>query len=118
MPHITLLLALALCGAAALTLTMPSPASANLIFSDDFTRINNNMVGNNWAESGGNAADVAIANNQLAFGGAGTRSATQGNLSAVNLINIFLDYEWESAGAESVDTLVVSWSSDGTNFNS
>src|SRR5262245_36090878 len=105
-----------ICCAAAFSLAIGAPASANVIFSDNFNRANSGTVGNGWVETG---LGGSIVSNQLDISGNGTGSVTQGTmvLSTIGLTNILLDYDWQGVNTEAGDRLQVFWSADGSIFN-
>ena len=55
----------AFCGAALISIAMAAPASAVVLFADDFNRANNINVGNGWMEAESESNDVRIRNNTL-----------------------------------------------------
>jgi hypothetical protein len=98
------------------TLGFAAPASADVIFSDNFNRANNATVGNGWVET--DPTNVLITGNELELGKNGTPQATEGTLtlSTVGFTGITLAYDWRGIGTESGDTLTVYWSANGTTF--
>src|SRR5262245_423005 len=46
-------------------------ASADIIFSESFTRANNDIVNNSWGEAGDGPTGISILNNQVHFGNTG-----------------------------------------------
>ena len=55
----------ALCGAALIPIAMAAPASAVVIFSDDFNRSHATDVGNNWVETEQGQFDVRLLGNRM-----------------------------------------------------
>lgn len=78
-----------------------APASAAVIFSDDFNRANSNVVGNGWVEDERHAWDVAVVNNVLRLRdqtpGFADAAVYQG-ISTAGFENIFLDFDWAASG--------------------
>ena len=92
-----------------------SPASAAIIFQDNFNRPNSNTVGNGWSEVENDANDVAIVNGRLQLRDflpttIDAAASQLGGLSSVGLTNITLTYDWAPLTAsESNDVLNVQW---------
>jgi len=109
--------------AAILMVTVASPASATIIFQDDFNRDNNNTVGNDWSEIEDETNDTAIRSSTLRLrdfkdktdsaDGQGIVDAAAGQLAGFNTVgftNIILMYDWAATdNTESNDTLWVQW---------
>ena len=55
----------AFCGAALISIAMAAPASAVVLFSDDFNRSHPTDVGNGWGESESETNDVRVLSNKL-----------------------------------------------------
>lgn len=116
-------------GLAAMAFAFAAPASAAVIFTDDFNRSNNNTVGNSWVEINRNTDDVAITNSALRLrdfiaSGSGTvinpdAAATQ-TISTIGYNNITAQFSWAALSAsENSDFLYVSWKlTSATNINS
>ncbi len=112
--------------AGALAAFVASPASAAIIFQDNFNRVNSNTVGNGWSESENDSNDVAIVNQAmqlrdfLLFSTIDASASQLGGLSSIGLNNITLMYDWAPLTAsESSDVLNVEWklASSGTWIN-
>ena len=117
-------------GIAALALAIAAPASATLVFQDQFNRANNNTVGNGWVEISHDVNEVAISGNALKLSGQapgnnGTVSApdaavTQTTINTLGFNTISLQFSWAAlAASEATDTFNVAWkkSSDATFTN-
>jgi hypothetical protein len=102
---------LSFCSAAMVTLALATPASAVVIFSDDFNRPNSNIVGNGWTEIDSQNNDVKILNNRLRLRDNDTTpdaQAAQLGLSTVGFENITLSYDWAPIGiSDAADKLIV-----------
>lgn len=96
-------------------MTVAAPASALIIFEDDFNRARTNNVGNGWTELEDDNNDVAIRNYRLRLrdtlpGNPDAAASQLGGLSTVGLTNIFLSYNWSaSRDTEAADDLFVEW---------
>ncbi|TYK64970.1 PEP-CTERM sorting domain-containing protein [Colwellia echini] len=106
--------------AAALTLFCAS-ASATIIFEDDFNRADSNTVGNGWSTIEDDNNDVAIVNGALRLRDfiwfSVDAEAAHAN-STESFKDIYIDFSWDELGpSDSNDTLSLSWSNNGTNWN-
>lgn len=91
-------------------------ASATIIFEDDFNRVDNEIIGEDWIETDPN--DVDIVSNQLKLAKNGGAATTQNPLSTTGYENIMLTYDWWGDDNDELgDVLEVYWSDDGTNFD-
>src|SRR5262245_9900376 len=87
-----------------------APASAAVIFSDDFNRIDNNTVGNGWSERQDDSDDVAISNQRLLIRADDPDGAAWHTVTATGYNNIVLKFDWdELSGTEPDDTFYVAW---------
>lgn len=103
----------------ALAATIAAPASAAVIWQDQFNRADSNTVGNGWTEIQNGASDVAISGNALRLRDyrdgpdsvtAPDAAATQWGISTAGYEDIFVQFRWAPLTAsESTDTLFVSW---------
>lgn len=119
MKHLSKLLAVG-----ALAATILSPASAAVIWQDQFNRPSSNSVGNGWTEIENDASDVAILGNTLLLrdtrNGAPTvtspdAAATQSGISAAGYQDLFVEFGWGPLGAsDPSDKLYVSWKPSST----
>jgi hypothetical protein len=117
---------LSFCGAAMFTLAIGTPASAVVIFNDDFNRADSNTVGNGWTEIDSQNNDVKILNNRLRLRDNDTTpdaQAAQLGLSTFGYENITLSYDWAPIGISDLgDKLIVqiaiggSFTTIGTHF--
>jgi hypothetical protein len=102
-------------GAAALLASLAAPASAAVIFSDDFNRSNSNSVGSGWVEDEDDSDDVAISGNALRlrdtqFGNPDASASRLSGISTVGFTNIVLSYAWAPlSGSDRSDDLYVQW---------
>ena len=102
-----------------------SPASAAIIFQDDFNRPNSTVVGNGWTEYQQSTSDFGITNGFMyllddASGFPDAGAAQLGGLSSLGLDNITLMYDWGPfSTSDPGDTLYVQWklASSGTWIN-
>lgn len=106
------------CGA--LAATVAAPASADVIWQDQFNRRNSDTVGNGWAEIERDSSDVAISGNALMLRDEYKNSkntvtnpdaaATQSAISTLGYEDIFVAFSWAPlTDSESSDKLNVSW---------
>ena len=93
-----------------------SPASAAIIFQDNFNRANSDTVGNGWVELEDDSNDVRVKNSTLrlrdTLSGEPDAAASQlGGLSSLGIFNITLSYDWARLNDESEnsDKLHVEW---------
>lgn len=104
---------------AAMALVFAAPASATVVFTDDFNRGNNDTVGNSWVEINDVASDVAIVSNMLQLRDSITNaSATVANpdaaatrtISTLGYNNITAQFNWTAlTNSENTDFLYASW---------
>lgn len=96
------------------------PASATLIFSDEFERDNSSTVGNNWVESNNSDLDVSITTQSLRLRNSQTglidASATQSGINASGYQNLVLSFSWRinDTVSDTTDFLYVDWKKNGT----
>jgi hypothetical protein len=93
-----------------------SPASADVLFFDDFNRGTNNTVGHGWSEANDQPNDVSIYRGTLLLRDNGPNAAArQLHLSTLGYENIVLSFTWRVlAPSDANDRLRVSTTSDGT----
>lgn len=87
-------------GVAACISLMSSSASAVIIFEDNFNRADSNSVGHGWVEIEDDSNDVGIRNNRLRLRDNRVgidAAATQLNLDATGISDIFLDFDWAAS---------------------
>lgn len=113
----------------AMAFTFAVPASATVVFTDDFNRTNSDTVDNSWVEINRHPGDVAIANNTLQLrdivsGGSGTvtnpDAAATRTISTIGYNNITAQFSWAALiASENLDFLYVSWKlTSATNIDS
>ena len=68
-------------------------AQAGVIFSDDFTRVPSNIVGNGWAEIEFGGSDAQIIDTAVQLGGVDPTSVTQ-HVSTLGLLSTTLDFDY------------------------
>lgn len=107
----------------AMAFAFATSASADVVFSDDFNRINNNLnvVGNSWAEVNKNNNDVIIvsenhlllrdeANNTDSDTAANPDAAATRTISTIGYNNITAQFSWAAlTDSENTDFFNVSW---------
>ena len=97
------------------TLGAATPASAAVIFSDNFNRSNSNTVGNNWSEIEDSNHDVSIVSDRLMLEDQDGNqfidaAATQLSISTLGFQNITLTFDWAAlTDADSSDLLIAEW---------
>ena len=94
-----------------------STASAATLFQDDFTRANNNTVGNGWSELSDNANDVAIVGNRVRLRdnlpGSPDGAIGSSVIDATGYENITVSFTWQSLNPnEGNDLLRLSYGLD------
>src|SRR5262245_3730716 len=100
------LLALAM----AVLVGLAAPASAAVIFSDNFTRSDNDTVGNSWFEQENDSNDVKISNNQLRLRDFNPEAAAWRTVTGTGWTNIVLSFSWTDIGEpSSSDKFYVAW---------
>lgn len=86
--------------------------SGAILFSDNFNRSSNHVVGNGWTEIEHDAYDVAVSSNYLRLRDEQRdipdAAVTQG-ISTAGYENIFVDFDWGRSETEDADTLNLSW---------
>jgi hypothetical protein len=99
-------------------------ASATQIFSDNFDRVDNDFVQNNWVVFENDANDVAIVNDHMQLRDQNASGATGIDAAAYHLVdttgfqNITLSFIWAPLTAsDSSDLLFVEWRTGNGNWN-
>ena len=104
-------------GIAVVAFAAAGPASADIVFADNFNRQASNAVGNGWVEQESEPRDVSIVNRNGAdrqmqlqdFGPQGMASQLVG-ISTLGYSGIVLSYEWAAKRhTDGSDQLLVEW---------
>ena len=97
----------ALCGAALISIAIAAPASAVVIFSDNFNRANN--INSGWTETEEDSPDVGVYGNRLRLrdGGPPQGAAEQLGLSTAGYENITLSFTWEGINTENFENFLM-----------
>lgn len=112
----------------AMAVAFAAPASAAVVFADDFNRTNSNAVDNSWVEIDRDLGDVAIAGNALQLrdgvvGGLGTvtnpDAAATRTISTLGYNNITAQFSLANLlTSDTTDSLNISWKlSSDSNWN-